>query len=63
MDSLAEHDLAMGKRTPPSEKLAQALELMTAGIRIRRAVLRQASPESSDSEIAELLAAWLAADG
>lgn len=60
---LAAHDLAISRDTPPAEKLAQTLELMSVGIRLRRAVLEQARPEATEVEISEALEVWLSADG
>ena len=46
----------------PAEKLAQALELMETGIRLKRAALRNQRPLDSDEEIEKALAEWLATD-
>jgi hypothetical protein len=59
MDSLAEDSLAVGIRP----KLAQPLEPMVTGIRLRRAGLKQARPETTEDEIERWLEAWRAGDG
>lgn len=63
MDSLAQHDLELARQTSPAEKLAQALELMETGIRLKRAALRNERPHDSDDEIEKAMAQWLASDG
>jgi hypothetical protein len=63
VDCLLEDDIEESRRTDPSEKLAQALELMAAGIRIKRAALRAAEPGASESESDAKLERWLIADG
>ena len=44
MDALTTDDLETSRRTPPEEKLAQVLDMADAGIRLKRAALRHASP-------------------
>lgn len=63
MDSLQQDDIEMSQRTDPSEKLAQALEMMAAGVRIKRAALKAAEPGASEGEIDAKLERWLTADG
>jgi Rv0078B-related antitoxin len=62
-DLLLEHDLLLARSTPPREKLAQALELMEAGIRLKRAALRIAQPGATVEELEEAFERWLLADG
>ncbi len=63
MDPLAQHDLEVARQASPAEKLAQALELMETGIRLKRAVLKNQRPQDSDDEIEKALTQWLASDG
>jgi hypothetical protein len=63
MDALREHDVESGRTAEPSEKLAQALELMTAGIRLKRVALRAALPDAGEREIERALEQWLFANG
>jgi hypothetical protein len=61
VDALAEHDLQVAREASPSEKLEQALELMEAGLRLKRDVLRNMQPDASDAEIEAELERWLIA--
>ena len=54
-------DLDEARSTPPGVKLAQALELMEMGIRLKRAALRERHPEEDEAGIDALLDAWLEA--
>lgn len=63
MDALRQSDIAIAQETTPSEKLAQALELMEAGIRLKRSALQNAHPAASQTEIEERLERWLLGDG
>jgi hypothetical protein len=63
MDPLLASDRELAERTSPAEKLAQALEMMKAGIRLKRSALRHQFPASSETEIEDMLMAWLAKDG
>jgi hypothetical protein len=47
----------------PAEKLAQAPEMMRAGIRLERDTLRRRFPNASDAEVANMLTEWLVQDG
>jgi hypothetical protein len=62
MDALTSDDLETSRRTPPEEKLAQAFEMADAGIRLKRAALRHASPNSSETDVEAALEQWLLAD-
>jgi len=62
MDPFVEDDIEAARRTPPGEKLAQALELMEAGIRLKRASLSRTRPQATEREIDEALEHWLIAD-
>ncbi len=62
MDRLRQDDLDRARQMAPEEKLGQALEMMRAGIRLRRAGLRAAHPAASDAEVDAMLACWLERD-
>jgi hypothetical protein len=62
MDPLLASDQELARQVAPAEKLAQALEMMTAGIRLKRAALRRQFPQASATEIADKLATWLVQD-
>jgi hypothetical protein len=62
VDALSTDDIARARFTPPEEKLRQAVELMEAGFRLRRAALRLQHPEATDAELERLFEAWLTAD-
>ena len=59
MDPLLASDRELARQATAAEKLAQALEMMTAGIRLKRAALRRQFAEASEAEIADMLTAWL----
>ncbi len=61
VDALRSDDLEEARRTPPGEKLRQALELMELGIAMQYRKLRGAAPTASDAEIDARLLAWLSA--
>jgi hypothetical protein len=63
VDPLLKDDIHRSQTTDPAEKLAQALEMMATGIRLKRAGLRAAQPGASEREIDAQLRSWLAADG
>ena len=63
MDSLRLDDIETSRITDPASKLAQALEMMAEGFRLKRAALRAAQPSASDSEIDAQLERWLCSDG
>jgi hypothetical protein len=62
MDPLIAHDLRTARETSPGEKLQQALEMMSAGLRLKRDVLRNLRPGASDAEIDAELERWLFED-
>jgi hypothetical protein len=63
MDAMLAGDRELAAQVSPAEKLAQALEMMRAGIRLKRASLRHRFPAASETEIENMLMAWLAQDG
>lgn len=62
VDPLREHDIRLARETAPATKLAQALELMQMGLRLKRATLRRLHPDVSEQEIERLFAEWLERD-
>ncbi len=62
MDALEANDRELARRLSPGEKLAQALEMMSTGIRLKRGNLRRQFPDASESVIDRLLMAWLTHD-
>jgi hypothetical protein len=63
VDSLEANDREHARRTAPAQKLAEALETMRAGIRLKRANIRRQFPDAAEPEIDRLLAEWLIQDG
>lgn len=63
MDALEAHDREQALRLGPAEKLVQALEVMRAGIRLKRSTLRQQFPEADEAELDRRLAEWLQSEG
>jgi hypothetical protein len=63
MDALRRDDIERARCTPPAEKALQALDLMSAGIELRRAGLRARRPEATAAEIEAELRRWLVRDG
>jgi hypothetical protein len=62
MDALEASDVEIARRTPAERKLAQALEMMAVGLRLKREQLRREHPTAADSEIEKLYLAWLLSD-
>jgi hypothetical protein len=62
VDPLTLHDIRLSQQVPPSEKLAQALELMETGIRLKRAALRALHPVATEGEVDQALERWLLGD-
>jgi hypothetical protein len=63
VDPLLQDDIERSRTTSPEEKLAQALEMMATGIRLKRAALRAAQPGLSEHDLDDQLERWLATDG
>jgi hypothetical protein len=63
MDALLAHDLEHARRLEPAEKLQQALDVMRAGIRLKRSTLRRQLAEADEAEVDRRLAEWLLGDG
>jgi hypothetical protein len=62
MDALEVSDRELDGTLSASQKLAMALEMMSAGIRLKRANYRRTNPRADDAEIEALLTRWLTAD-
>ena len=62
VDSLLESSLVLEAAKPPGQRLAEALDLMDWGIRMRRQKLARDNPGRTDAEIDAMLEAWLARD-
>ena len=62
MDQLLQDDIETSRATSPVAKLAQAIELMETGLRLKRAALRRALPDASEVEIDEAFERWLTRD-
>ena len=63
VDALLDSDRQIAQALTPAEKLAQALDLMSMGIALKRANLRREHPDADESEIERLWSAWLIQDG
>ena len=63
MDALLAHDRDHARQLDPAEKLRQALDVMRAGIRLKRSNLRRQLPEAEETEVDRRLAEWLRGDG
>ena len=63
MDALLAHDREHARQLDPAEKLRQALDVMRAGIRLRRSSLRRHLAEADETEVDHHLAEWLRGDG
>jgi hypothetical protein len=59
VDPLVEHDIRVAGEEPPGEKLRQALELMEAGLRLKRDLLKRARPDASEAERQAAFEEWL----
>lgn len=58
-DPLAEHDLETSRSQTPATKLAQALDMMEAGLRLKRAALAHAQKDATRQQLDELMKRWL----
>jgi hypothetical protein len=63
MDALLAHDRELARQADPAEKLRQALDVMRAGIRLKRSTLRRQFPDANETEVDRCLAEWLGGDG
>jgi hypothetical protein len=62
MDALLLSSIELESKRTPAERLAEALELMDWGIRLKRSQLSSRHPDASDAEIDTMLEAWLRRD-
>jgi hypothetical protein len=62
-DPLVDHDIETNRRDSPEKKLAQALDLMEAGIRLKRAALAHVRKDATQQELDVLMTRWLCSDG
>ena len=62
VDPLRRDDIEQARRATPEEKARQALEMMRAAVRLKRAGLRARHPEESEAEIDRRVRDWLLAD-
>ena len=62
VDPIRRDDIEPARRATPEEKARQALEMMRAAVRLKRAGLRSRHPEASEAEIDRRLREWLLAD-
>ncbi len=61
MDPLRRDDIEQARRATPEEKARQALEMMRAAVRLKRAGLRARHPDESEAEIDRRVREWLLA--
>lgn len=62
MDPFLAQDIEASRKTPPAEKLVEALNLMRVGIELKREQLRRRSPELEEGELEKKLTHWLVRD-
>lgn len=62
MDALAKDDIERSRATRPEVKLAQALDMMEAGLRLQRSRLAHEHRGASVEELERLFEQWLARD-
>lgn len=62
-DPLIEDDLRANRGTPPAKKLAQALEMMDMGIRLKRAALQHTQKQATKEQLDEMVNTWLCSEG
>lgn len=62
-DPLVENDLEVSRRDAPATKLAQALDMMETGIRLKRAVLAHSQKQATTQQLDEMMTRWLCSDG
>lgn len=59
MDRLRRDDIEEARRLTPEEKARQALEMMRAAVRLKRAGLRARYPDESGAGIERRVREWL----
>ena len=63
MDALRKDDLESSRVVSPTEKLAQALELMETGLLLKREAIERSLPDADEEAIERALEAWLFSNG
>ncbi|HKQ69729.1 MAG TPA: hypothetical protein VJT73_10340 [Polyangiaceae bacterium] len=59
MDALDVSDRELARSLTPGEKLAQAIEMMIVGVRLKRSSLERQFPDAGQREIDRMLTVWL----
>ena len=59
MDRLRHDDVERARRAAPADKFLQALDLMYAGIELKRAGIRSRKPGATEAEVETELRRWL----
>ena len=62
MDALEANDRKVALELSAAQKLEQAIEMMSTGIRLKRSNLVRQFPNAGEAEIERLLTAWLTLD-
>lgn len=62
-DALTENDVEVSRVYPPAKKLAQALDMMETGIRLKRAALAHTLKQATEQQLDEALSRWLWSNG
>ena len=62
VDPLHRDDIDQARRTAPSERARQALEMMRVGFRLKRSALRARFPDDTEEQIETRFRRWLESD-
>jgi hypothetical protein len=62
VDALLKSSIMLARQKTPGQRLAEALELMDWGIRMKRGRLASQHPDAGPAEIDAMLASWLSRD-
>jgi len=62
VDALEANDRKVALELSAAQKLEQAIEMMSTGIRLKRSNLVRQFPNAGEAEIERLLTAWLTLD-
>jgi hypothetical protein len=62
MDPLRRDDIELARRASPEEKARQALEMMRAAVRLKRAGFRARYPDETEEQIDRRTREWLLRD-
>lgn len=63
VDPLVAHDLEVSRLEAPEQKLAQALDMMESGLRLKRAAIQHLRKGATSEQVEEALVRWLCAGG